>query len=71
MQFLIETVRPELPAIRGRQVALCPTLAAVHTIAAEHFAGDELALEQLEALGGSPEGELRGEPGVLRFAPAD
>jgi hypothetical protein len=71
MQFLIETVRPEAPAIRGRQVALCPSLAAVRNVAAEHFADDELALAQLDALGGAPEGELRGEPGVLRFAPAD
>jgi hypothetical protein len=70
MQFLIETLRPAAPANRGRQLALCATLAGVHEIAAELFAGDELALAELEALGGLPEGELRGEPGVLRFAPA-
>jgi len=63
MQFLIETERPALPAVRGRQVALCPSLAAVRNVAAEHFADDELALAQLDALGDSPEGELRGEPG--------
>jgi hypothetical protein len=71
MQFLIETVRPELPAIRGRHLALCPSLAAVRNIAAEHFADDELALGELRALGESMEAELRGESGSLRFGPAD
>jgi hypothetical protein len=70
MQFLIETVRPELPAIRGRQVALSPTLAGVREIAADLFADDELALAELDAIERWPEGELRGEPGVLRFGPA-
>ena len=71
MQFLIETERPAVPASAGRQVALSPTLAGVREIAAELFADDELALAQLDAIERWPEGELRGEPGVLRFAPAD
>jgi len=33
MQFLIETLRPELPAMKGRQVALCPSLADVRAVA--------------------------------------
>lgn len=70
MQFLIETVRPTTPADRGRQVALCPTLADVRDLAADLFAGDAPALAQLELLRGSPEGELHGERAVLRFAPA-
>jgi hypothetical protein len=51
-------------------VALAATLADVRAIAAEHFAGDELALAELEIVGGSPEGELAGERGLLRYAPA-
>jgi hypothetical protein len=70
MQFLIETVRPAVPASSGRQVALAPTLGGVREIAAELFADDELALAALDVMGPSPEGELRGEPGVLRFGPA-
>ena len=70
MQFLIETERPAVPASAGRQVALSPTLAGVREIAADLFADDALALSQLGAIGRSTEGELRGEPGVLRFGPA-
>jgi hypothetical protein len=70
MQFLIETVRPAVPASAGRQVALSPTLAGVREIAADLFADDELALAQLQAIERSAEGELRGEAGALRFAPA-
>jgi hypothetical protein len=69
MQFLSETVRPAVPASAGRQVALSPTLAGVREIAADLFADDELALAQLQAIE-SAEGELRGEAGALRFAPA-
>ena len=70
MQFVIETMRPVMPADRGRQVALCTTLVEVHEIAAELFAGDELALDAFDALGRSPEGELTGPWGEFRFAPA-
>jgi hypothetical protein len=51
-------------------VTQCPTLADVRAIAAEHLAGDALALAELDAIGRSPEGELRGGWGELRFAPA-
>jgi hypothetical protein len=70
MQFLIETVTPPTSADMGRQVSVCPTLAEVHGIAAELFAGDRLALAELAALECAPEGELRGECGSLRFGPA-
>jgi hypothetical protein len=69
MQFLIETVRPAVPEGTGRLVALSPTLGGVREIAVELFADDELALAALDLLGPASEGELRGEPGVLRFAP--
>jgi hypothetical protein len=61
---------PVVPADRGRQVALCPMLADAQEIAAELFAGDELALDAFDALGRSPEGELTGPWGEFRFAPA-
>jgi hypothetical protein len=73
MQFLIETVtRPdaEAEAGRGRQLALRPTLVDVRGIAAEFVRDDAAALAELERLGRSPEGELRGDWGALRFAPA-
>jgi hypothetical protein len=70
MQFLIETERPAVPAMKGRQVALSPTLAGVREIAADLFADDELALAELDAIERSPEGELSGDWGELRFAPA-
>lgn len=58
MQFLVEhqTTGPAL-------VTLCETLSDVRLIA------DELAGEELE-LGPDYEGELTGEWGVLRYAPA-
>ena len=73
MQFLIETddASPSRPAAdRGRQLALCPTLADVRGIAAEFVGHDDAALAELDRLGRSPEGELRGDWGALRFAPA-
>lgn len=70
MRFLIETVRPATPADRGRHLALLPTLGEVRDLAAELFAGDVPALAALDALGGSPEGELSGAWGEFRFAPA-
>jgi hypothetical protein len=70
MQFLIETGRPAVPASAGRQVALSPTLAGVREIAADLFAEDQVALAELDQIERWPEGELRSEPGVLRFGPA-
>jgi hypothetical protein len=69
MQFLIETVSPATPANRGRQVALCATLADVRQVAEEFVGRDAPALAEL-GLGRSFEGELEGDFGRLRFAPA-
>ena len=54
----------------GRQLALCPTLADVRGIAAELMGQGDAALAELDRLGRSLEGELRGEWGALRFGPA-
>jgi hypothetical protein len=74
MQFLIETVTPaqgEGGADReARQWALVPTLAEARSVAAEACAESGRALAELDALGASPEGELAGEWGRVRFAPA-
>ena len=50
----------------GAQFALCDTLADVHLIA-EDLVGHE---HELAELGLGPEGELSGDWGVFRYAPA-
>lgn len=74
MQFLIETVTDasdETGADRARrQLTLVPTLAEARSVAAEACAASDWALAELEAMGSAPEGELAGEWGRVRFAPA-
>ena len=74
MQFMIETVTPARAgagAIRGgRALALVPTLADAHRLAAEVCEDSPEALRRLAAMGSQPEGELSGEWGRVAFAPA-
>ena len=72
MQFLIETVTAaQQGAARGaRTLALVPTLADAHRLAAEACGDSQLGLAELDALGSLPEGELSGEWGRVSFAPA-
>jgi hypothetical protein len=74
MQFLIETVTPATAAAgadrEARQWALVPTLAEAHLIAAEACGDPNAALAELREAGLPPEGELAGDWGSVRFAPA-
>ena len=72
MQFLIETVTTagQGPDRAARTLALVPTLAEAHRLAADACGDSHLALAELEALGSLPEGELSGEWGRVSFAPA-
>jgi hypothetical protein len=69
VQFLIETERACDSSARVREVAVVPTLADVHRLAGELAGVGELTAD-LAASGGEFEGQLSGEWGSLRFAPA-
>ena len=70
MQFLIEAQLPSAAPNAGRQVALAETLADVREVAADLVGEHPSGVAALERFGGALEGELAGEWGELRFAPA-
>ena len=74
MQFLIEAVTAARPdagsGSGGRRWALAATLAEAHLIAAEASGDPGSALAELREAGLPPEGELAGDWGHVRFAPA-
>ena len=72
MQFLIETVTREGDGADScvRRLAIVPTLAEARSVAADACGGCDWALAELDVLGAAPEGELAGEWGRVRFAPA-
>jgi hypothetical protein len=70
MQFLIETERCGEQSARVREVALAPTLAEARRVVADACGDHDEALSVLAEIGLAPEGELAGEWGRVRFAPA-
>jgi hypothetical protein len=68
MHFLIEHTEPESGLTLHRNVV--SGLAEVHRAAGELVAGDERAAGWLAEHGRASEGELAGDWGVFRYAPA-
>ena len=65
MHFLVEHQTTD-----DVRIALCETLADVHLIAEDLIGDGEGADSLFDGLGLLPEGELHGDWGVLRYAPA-